>query len=172
MDKDDSNSLENKDASIKNAIKDIENNVFSHYIHSYSEDISDDEKVEDLANIFNLTQKEIKRILIDCDVDLRTSEWMRRRRYRNYDKMSNEDLYGIYIVLVINLLRLDKEVLFEEDAFNKDFDNIKTIIDIEEILFKRIEEGDKRGLDDFQKYSKAIHKLKDEVLGLKKPDLE
>lgn len=172
MDKDNSTSFENKDASIKNAIEDIENNVFSHYLHSYTEDISDDEKVEDLAKVFNLPKKEIKRILIDFDVDLRTSEWMRRRRYRNYEKMSNEDLYGIYIVLVINLLRLNKEVLLEEDAFNKDFDNIKTIIDIEEILFKRIEDGDTRGLADFQKYSKAIHKLKDEVLAIKESGLE
>lgn len=172
MDNDNSTSLESKDASIQNAIEDIENNVFSHYIHSYSEDISDDEKVEDLAKIFNLPQKEIKRILLDSDVDLRTSEWMRRRRYRNYEKMPNKDLYGIYNVLVNNLLRSDKDVLLKEDAFNQDFENITTITDIEEILFNRIEEGNMEGLEDFQKYSKAIHKLKDELLEIKKPDLE
>lgn len=151
---------------------DLEAKVFSQYLYFYSEDVSDDEKVDDLAERFNLSRHEIKRILLDSDVNLRTSSWMRRRRYRNYEKMPNNNLYGIYSVLVNNIRTQNKEELVEQDAFNRDFENIQTILDLEEILFKRIKDSKGEGLDNFQRDSKAIHKLHQEVVALKKLDLE
>lgn len=152
--------------------EDIEAKVFSQYLYYYSEDISDDEKVDDLVKKFKLSRHEIKRILLDSDVNLRTSSWMRRRRYRNYEKMPNNNLYGIYSVLVNNIQKQNKEELVEQDAFNRDFENIQTILDLEEILFRRIKEGRGEGLENFQRDSKAIHKLHQEVIALKKSDLE
>ncbi|MDD2192318.1 MAG: hypothetical protein PHO12_07235 [Bacteroidales bacterium] len=147
---------------------DAESKILSQYLYYYSENISDDEKVDDLVKKFGLTRHEIKQILLDSDVNLRTSTWMRRRRYRNYEKMPNNNLYGIYSLLVTNLRKQKKEELLEQDAFNMKYETIQTIIDLEDILSKRIKEGNSIGLELFLRDSKALHKLEEDVLALKK----
>ena len=147
---------------------DVESKILSQYLYYYSENISDDEKVDDLVKKFGLTRHEIKHILLDSDVNLRTSTWMRRRRYRNYETMPNNNLYGIYSLLITNLRKQKKEELLEQDAFNMKYETIQTIIDLEDILSKRIKEGNSIGLELFLRDSKALHKLEEDVLALKK----
>ncbi len=145
---------------------DIESKIFSQYLYYYSEDISDDEKVDGLVERFGLTRHEIKTILLDSDVNLRTSSWMRRRRYRNYETMPNNNLYGIYSLLINDIRNQNKEDLLEQDAFNRSYETIQTIIDIEEILCKRLGDGNSEGLDNFIRDAKAFLKLKEEVKAL------
>ncbi len=145
---------------------DVESKILSQYLYYYSENISDDEKVDDLVKKFGLTRHEIKHILLDSDVNLRTSTWMRRRRYRNYETMPNNNLYGIYSLLITNLRKQKKEELIEQDAFNRSYETIQTIIDLEEILCKRLSDGNSEGLDNFIREAKAFLKLKEEVKAL------
>ena len=80
--------------------------------------------------------------------------------------MPNNNLYGIYSLLINDIRKQNKEDLLEQDAFNRSYETIQTIIDIEEILCKRLSDGNTEGLDNFIRDAKAFLKLKEEVKAL------